>query len=146
MLSMHKSVPLCAVLSCALALGASFSASAAEQNTGGTPDRSRGGDFTASGDRWAVVNSNATFARGKGVVQVTRGDTATGSYIVKFNKVVTGCMYQATIGLSGISGVSPPGEVTVVRRFSDARAVYVTTHTSAGAQADRGFHLYVGCK
>lgn len=100
---------------------------------------------TASGDRWAVVNRNATLARGKGVVAVSRGDTASGSYIVTFNKDVTRCLWTATIGLPGTIGVEQPGEITTVRRFNNPRAVYVTTHNSSGAQQDRAFHLFVGC-
>jgi hypothetical protein len=32
-----------------------------------------------------------------------------------------------------------------VRRFNNPRAVYVTTHNSSGVEADRSFHLFVGC-
>ncbi len=100
---------------------------------------------TASGDRWAVIDAGCTFARGKGVVSVTRGDSATGSCVVRFNKNVTGCVYVATIGLSGSVGVSSPGEITVVRRNTIPQAVYVATYNSGGSQTDRGFHLLVGC-
>lgn len=127
------------------ALFAFSSASIAGKPNTGTPDLGGIGSATASGDRWAVVNSDSSFARGKGVAQVTRGDTATGSYVVRFNRNVTSCMYQATIGLSGISGVENPGEISVVRRVSNANSVYVETRDSGGILADRGFHLYVGC-
>jgi hypothetical protein len=100
---------------------------------------------TASGDRWAVVDRNAVLFRFKGVINVTRGDTAVGSYIVRFNKDVTFCFYNATIGLPGTVGVESPGFITVVRRFNDRRAVYIETRSTTGALADRGFHLYVGC-
>lgn len=100
---------------------------------------------TASGDRWAVIGSGCVFARGKGVVSVTRGDTATGSCVVRFNKNVTGCVYEATIGLTGASGVSPPGFVTVVRRNTIPQAVYVELRNSAAGLSDLGFHLLVGC-
>jgi hypothetical protein len=100
---------------------------------------------TASGDRWAVINAGCSFARGKGVVSVTRGDSATGSCVVRFNKNVTGCVYVGTIGLSGSVGVSAPGEITVVRRNTIPQAVYVATYNSAGTLTDRGFHLLVGC-
>ncbi len=120
------------------------SAYAAPQNRGAVVPGGAAAE-TASGDRWAVVNRNATLARGKGAIAVTRGDTAAGSYIVVFNKDVTRCLWTGTIGLSGTVGVEQPGEITVVRRFNNPQAVYVTTHTSAGAQADRGFHLFIGC-
>lgn len=101
--------------------------------------------MTASGDRWAVVNRGCTLARGKGVVSVTRGDSASGSCVVRFNKVVTGCVYTATIGLSGSVGVEDPGFITVVRRNTVPQAVYVATYSTGAAQTDRGFHLVVGC-
>ena len=120
------------------------SAVAAEPNAGpGVP----GGiaPATASGDRWAVIGAGCVFSRGKGVVSVLRGDTATGSCVVRFNMTVTGCVYNATIGLPGISGTSPPGFVTVVRRNTVPQAVYVELRNSGAALADLGFHLVVGC-
>lgn len=128
----------------AAALGTAVTASAAPQNRGKVVPGGAAAE-TASGDRWAVVNRNATLARGKGAIAVTRGDTATGSYIVVFNKDVTRCLWTATIGLSGTVGVEQPGEITTVRRFNNPRAVYVTTHNSSGVEADRSFHLFVGC-
>jgi hypothetical protein len=132
------------MLACALlATTSGVSAAGGKNNRGVVVPGTEGAIIR--GDRWAVVNRNATLARAKGVIRVTRGDTAQGSYVVKFTIDVTRCLYQATIGLSGAEGVEQPGEVTVVRRFNDPRAVYITTHDSFGTQVDRGFHLYVRC-
>jgi hypothetical protein len=134
---------LCGALLVGATLAATGSAFAGGNNLG-TPKPGALSE-TAAGDRWAVVNRDGTLARFKGAVSSGRGDTSSGSYIVKFNRDVTYCMYQATIGLPGSVGVELPGEITVVRRFNEPRAVYITTHDSSGKQTDRSFHLYIGC-
>jgi len=97
----------------------------------------------AKKDRWAVVDADGSFARGKGVVSTA--NLGTGIYEVIFNKNVRGCVYTATIGLSGDSGVSDPGFITTVGRVTDLNGVFITTDDVTGASADLGFHLYVGC-
>jgi hypothetical protein len=94
---------------------------------------------------WAVVNANGSLARGVGAVSAGRVDGPTGTYAVVFNRAVTNCAYIGTIGLSGTVGSSPPGEITVVRRFDNSAAVHVETHNSAGLSADRGFHVSISC-
>jgi hypothetical protein len=93
---------------------------------------------------FAVLNPDGSRARGFGAVSSQR--FAVGQYEVVFNRDVTGCAYIATIGLSGSSGASPSGEITVVGRFGNANGVFLTTHDSAGNFADRGFHLAVHCQ
>jgi hypothetical protein len=92
---------------------------------------------------FAVVNANGTLARGHRAVSSSR--LGTGAYEVVFRKDVRRCAYLATIGLSGSAGSSLPGEITVVGRSGNDRAVFVTTHSSGGASADLGFHLAVHC-
>jgi hypothetical protein len=92
---------------------------------------------------YAVVNADGTLARGHRAVSATR--LGTGQYEVVFRMDVRKCAYVATIGLSGSVGSSAPGEITVVGRFGNDRAVFVTTHSSGGAFADSGFHLAVTC-
>jgi hypothetical protein len=92
---------------------------------------------------FAVVNADGTLARGARAVSAAR--LATGAYEVTFRKDVRKCAYVATIGLSGSAGSSLPGEITVVGRAGNDRAVFVTTHSSGGASADLGFHLAVLC-
>jgi len=92
---------------------------------------------------WAVVDSDGTLARDRGAVSAQRFDV--GQYEVIFSRNVRNCAYVATIGLSGSESVSAPGETTVVGRFGNRRGVFVTTHDSTGAFADRGFHLQVSC-
>jgi hypothetical protein len=100
-------------------------------------------DDDDGGTLYAVVDSNGTLARGRRAVSATR--LATGAYEVVFRRDVRRCAYVATIGLSGSAGSSLPGEITVVGRAGNDRAVFVTTHSSGGALADLGFHLAVHC-
>src|SRR3954470_17076146 len=53
---------------------------------------------TAASDRTAVVNSDGTLDRGKGVVSSLK--LATGQYEVIFTRNVRQCAYNATIGLA----------------------------------------------
>jgi hypothetical protein len=94
--------------------------------------------------RYAVVNPNGTLARGFGAVSSQR--LGLGRYQVVFNRNVRDCAYVATIGLSGSSGFSSPGQISVVGLVSNANGVFIATSNSAGADADLGFHLAVHCR
>ena len=63
---------------------------------------------------------------------------STGAYEVVFNRNVTACSYQATQS-------DVQGETIVQPRTGVPNGVYIGTFTSAGAPADRGFHLAVFC-
>jgi len=92
---------------------------------------------------FAVVNANGTLARGQGTVSALR--IGAGIYEVVFNRNVSRCAYVATIGDPAI-GVGPPGEIGVASRAGNANGVFLTTRDSAGALADRPFHLAVHCR
>lgn len=97
---------------------------------------------------FAVVDSNGTLARGSGATEAT--SVGTGEYTVRFNQNVRGCAYVATIGLSASEGTSPSGEITVAGEFGGGdpaavNGVFVSTRSSTGASANRGFHLAVFC-
>lgn len=95
----------------------------------------------------AVVNADGTLARGSnGVTSTTVPSDGPGAYSVHFPRNVTTCAYVATIGLSGSSGTSPAGFISVVGRNGDPNAVYVATDDTGGSGSNRGFHLLVGCK
>jgi hypothetical protein len=95
---------------------------------------------------YEVVNSDGTKARG---FPVTTAAThlSTGTYQVDFGppRNITGCAFVGSIGLSGSSGTSPPGFITVVGRAGDISGVFVQTFDSAGTLTDLGFHLVVTC-
>ncbi|MDG4764981.1 hypothetical protein O7632_12855 [Solwaraspora sp. WMMD406] len=90
---------------------------------------------------FAVVNSAGGLVRGFGVVSATR--LSTGTYQVVSTHDLTGSAYVGSIGLPGSSGASAPGEITVVGRAGIANGVFIQTFTSAGALADRNFHLAI---
>jgi hypothetical protein len=90
---------------------------------------------------FAVVNSNGTLARGFQVISSTR--LGLGWYQVVFNHDLRGSAFIATLGLTGSVYTSPSGEIAVVGRTGLSNGVFVQTWNSAGARADRSFHLAV---
>ncbi|SCL14377.1 hypothetical protein GA0070616_0423 [Micromonospora nigra] len=90
---------------------------------------------------WAVVESNGVLARGFGAVSATR--LGVGQYQVVFSHDLTRSAYVGSLGLTGSIGSSPSGEIAVVGRFGVPNGVFVQTFNSAGAPADRAFHLTI---
>jgi hypothetical protein len=93
-------------------------------------------------DQWAVVGSDGALTRKYGAVSATK--LGTGDYEVAFGGNVTACAYNATLGSTDTTD-PPAGEVGVSQRSGNANAVRVVTRDSAGAAADRPFHLTVNC-
>lgn len=90
---------------------------------------------------WAVVSAAGALGRNNGATAAS-GNGA-GVYQVTFAKDVSQCSYQATLG-SGDTSDPPAGEVGVASG-SSANNVKVLTRNSAGAPADREFHVSVNC-
>ncbi len=118
------------VLALLVALGASATQAAAQ-------------DFLTTSTRFAVVESNGVLVRGNGVLSSTA--FGGGAYEVRFSRKVNKCLYEASQGFTGSSGVPPGGQITVVRRAGDAKGVFITTENSAGTATNRAFHLIVHC-
>jgi hypothetical protein len=91
---------------------------------------------------FAVVDEDATLVRGAGAVSAELAATA--HYDVAFNRNVTACAYQATLG-SVDSILGPAGYAVVAQDPTDPNGVRVRTHNSAGALAPASFHLEVAC-
>jgi hypothetical protein len=90
----------------------------------------------------AVVTATGTLSRGSGTTSAARsGD---GQYQVVFNSDVKACTYTATLG-DPADGAPPGGEIAVSSMAGNANGVLVVTRDSAGAAADRPFHLIVSC-
>jgi hypothetical protein len=102
------------------------------------------GTLLGSASLWAVINADGTIARSDGAGPATTGKLATGQYEVGFFRNITGCAYQVTIGQPG-AGSASPGEVTMASRSGNINGVFVTTHDSTGALADRPYHVVVTC-
>jgi hypothetical protein len=88
--------------------------------------------------QWAVINVSGTTGRGSGVTGSAKLSGPAGQYEVVFNRDVTACSYQATMSIT-------QGEAVVQPRTGVPNGVFVGTYTSAGAAADRAFHLAVFC-
>jgi hypothetical protein len=92
---------------------------------------------------WAVVNADGTLARR--VNAKASIHNGTGTYEVDFNSVVTKCAYTGNIGLSGTSGSSEPGFITVVGRAGVAKGLFIQTFDKTGTLKDLGFHIVTTC-
>lgn len=91
----------------------------------------------------AVVNADATLARGEGVTS-TAG-LGSGNFEVIFGRDVRACAYDASVGSSATVGTEPAGYVTVVGRAGQPNGVFLQTLDTTGTVVARGFHLIVYC-
>ena len=83
--------------------------------------------------RWAVVAATTgALTRGKGATTSAKLSDP-GLYTVTFDRDVSACALQATIGDGGTTPLTTGGEVGVWRSATDAKVVTVRTADSAGA-------------
>ncbi len=92
---------------------------------------------------FAVVNSNGTIVRGKGLLSVTK--LGTGVYDVRFVRNITPCSWLGTVGFGQFSGSTGPAMITITGRVTTNNGLFVTTFNSAGGAADFPFHADVIC-
>ncbi|MBB5960271.1 hypothetical protein FHS29_006894 [Saccharothrix tamanrassetensis] len=91
---------------------------------------------------FAVVDNGTLTGQNFGASGAAR--VGVGTYEVFFGASdITGGAYTASIGIPGSVGASPSGEVTVVGRVGTTNGLFIQTYDSAGALADRSFHLHV---
>lgn len=99
-----------------------------------------------STELWAAVHGNGTLARGAGVSSSKH--TGTGLYQVTFDRDVTNCSYQVTVGSltpvtyveAGFASVSPGSDSN-----GTGGNVYVRTANVGGAWTDYDFFLAIYC-
>jgi hypothetical protein len=97
----------------------------------------------AAKNRFAVVNSNGTLARGRGVVS-TQHLAPAGQYEVIFDTNTTGCAYIGNVGSPGDG--APVGFLTTALRSGTTNGVFVLTFNAVGAPpANNNFHLELVC-
>ena len=99
---------------------------------------------------WAVVNTNGSLARNsEGVASAERLDAtlASGDYAVVFDRDISQCAYQATVGRPGVNSGPQPGLAQVANWGDDPdNGVIVFTKDQNGVGTEtRGFHLLVTC-
>ncbi len=97
---------------------------------------------------WARVAPDGSLTAGSGAT--SSGLLQTGDYEVIFDRPVTGCAYEATIGSSLFSNNAfndqAQGEIYTEPREDNPDSVFVATFNKAGANAsNNAFHLAVIC-
>jgi hypothetical protein len=95
-----------------------------------------------SKSRWAVVSTNGTLDRGKGVVSSAR--FGAGAYEVIFDRDVTECSWVASIGAGDTTDI-PRGFLRTALRGNNTSGVFVGTYDTGNAASDRAFHLRLSC-
>ena len=103
------------------------------------------GYYAARRPMEAVINGNATIARSSNTISVVRSPDGAGRYIVRFNRDITGCEFNATLGIGAFIGLGIPGFIDVAGANGTTDSVYVRTLNTAGANTDIGFHIYISC-
>jgi hypothetical protein len=92
--------------------------------------------------RHAVVSRAGAAVRSRGTTSASQ--TGPGQYVVTFTSDVRACAYSATLGDESAAGPGN-GQISVASAASNVNAVRVVTRDSAGALANRSFHLIVSC-
>lgn len=96
--------------------------------------------------RWAVVAATTgALTRGKGASASAKLATP-GLYTVTFDRDLSACALQGTIGDGATTALTTGGEIGVWRSASDPKVATVRTADSAGAASNTlPFHLTVLC-
>ncbi len=118
-------------------------------DTGAKGDKGEKGEKGEQGEAgtpatvlWAVVSATPEVIRARNVTSVE--GFGTGETIVKFDRNVDQCSWQAT--LANPAGNTPPtGFIELALRGGTTDAIYVETKNSAGTKTYEPFHLAVFC-
>lgn len=98
---------------------------------------------------WAVVHPNGNILRSSDGVESAElldGVLPDGDYAVVFNRDISNCAYQATLGSASANAGPPPGYALVANwQGNPTHGVAVFTKGFDGAGDERGFHLTVTC-
>ena len=92
---------------------------------------------------FAVINSNGTLARGRGVKSVSH--LGTGTYQVLFNFDIDQCGFQFTLAQPSFSGSLPASTITGAGRVGTVNGIFVQTFNQSGTLADLPFHALITC-
>lgn len=98
---------------------------------------------------WAVVDANGTLERSSDGVESAQllPLLPTGDYAVVFDRDVSDCAFQATVGRPGVNVAPLPGFAQVASWAGDPEngvIVFTKDHNGSGVE-NRGFHLLVTC-
>ena len=92
--------------------------------------------------RFAVVGKGGALSRGSHAVSARR--IVRGEYSVHFDSDVSNCVFTATIGSTGTTPVSAPGEISV-SPGNKPHNVFVATIGAGGSLKNFPFHLAAAC-
>ena len=94
---------------------------------------------------FAVVASDGTKTRGKAVASTTR--TSTGVYDVRFNRNITQCAWNGTVGVGStpFGGSEPDSSIVVSGRSGTNNGLFVQTFNQSGGATDLPFLVVVIC-
>jgi hypothetical protein len=98
---------------------------------------------------FARVKNDGTLQKGSGTASAAA--IGPGEYEVVFNRNVSACVYEATLGSASVSPENTvfdgegPGEILVEPRNKKPNTVYVETANSEGVTTANSFHLAVFC-
>lgn len=98
---------------------------------------------TAPARVFAVLHSDGTLARGKGVVSTNR--LAGGAYDVRFTRRIGRCAWFATVGQHNFSGSSGAGYATITGRRDTKNGMFVETYDGSGVRTDLPVHVMAMC-
>jgi hypothetical protein len=93
---------------------------------------------------FAVVNQNGTLARGSKSVVSSKSLGIVGTYQVIFDRDVTGCEINATLGAPDSGGFSL-GFIGVASREDNPEGVFVNIEDTKGNDLNAPFHISVIC-
>lgn len=99
---------------------------------------------------WAVVDANGTLVRssdGVASAELLDGAVPAGDYAVVFDRDISECAYQATVGRPGVN-VGPAAGFAQVANWTDDPdhgVIVFTRDQNGGGVENRGFHLLVTC-
>lgn len=98
---------------------------------------------------WAVVDGNGTLERSSDGVDSAQllAFLPNGDYAVVFDRDISNCAYQATVGRPGVNVGPLPGFAQVANWTDDPEhgvIVFTKDHNGSGVE-NRGFHLLVTC-
>ncbi len=93
---------------------------------------------------WAVVDATPSVVR-SGQGNTSAGNNGVGATTVDFDRNITDCAFEATIGQPGFEGIGDRGFINVTGAAGTTDSVFVVTESSAPAPADLPFHLAVHC-
>jgi hypothetical protein len=92
---------------------------------------------------WAVVNSDGTLARGSHVTSTLQ--VRTGGYGVLFDRDVSSCAYEATLGDGTVTAANYSGNAAVTGKAGSVNGVFVNTFDTTGTATNYPFHVAVFC-